>query len=567
MKIMKMSKSRWIGLILCVSIFLAAFGISLAGITTGLQVSRQATLNMTVDAAIVLSGDNIGLWDDAAKTVPVDSLDFVRLQLQPPLKSIDKSQPTFIENRAAVPLEFVEPCHNLEEPPGTVVGHIRARLHDIATGQFLGEACNQQVTLQPGDLVEANITVHLEADLAPGEHTFTVIFGAVGTTGDVAIDPPAGMVSWWPGDGNANDIVATNHGSLSGNATATADGMVGQAFSFDGAGDSVVVGHDPSLNLNHFTLDAWVKPGRFTPGDHQAIITKNVSLRPPSLWLFGDKVQVWTEPDASPAATSATGLTLIEWHHLAATYDGEAVKIYINGDLDVSAPWTFTPAANTSPLLIGAGRDNNQFFFQGLIDEVEIFNRALSAAEIRAIFDAGSAGKRKPEPASIVLDPVADGLVRDTVSGIKDGVPDLAIDDSVIQALDLPNFEDRGIAEFNISALPGTINSARFEFTAHGANGPFPFEVDLFGYSTTANGLVELNDWASGSLLNTFAYSGDQATVSLDVATFLQGRVASGDIHVGFRLEFANPSNIIQDGPFLSIKSIEFPPAPTLTVN
>ena len=54
-----MTKSRWIGLILGVSVFLGALGVSLA-ITTNLQVSREATLNMTVGAAIVLSGDNIG---------------------------------------------------------------------------------------------------------------------------------------------------------------------------------------------------------------------------------------------------------------------------------------------------------------------------------------------------------------------------------------------------------------------------------------------------------------------------------------------------------------------------
>ena len=216
--------------------------------------------------------------------------------------------------------------------------------------------------------------------------------GSAGKIKPPGIAPPAGMINWWPGDGTGDDIVASNHGTLTGDFVA---GIVGQAFSFDGAGDSAVVGHDPSLDLNHFTLDAWVNPGRFTPGDHQAIITKNVNPRPPSLWLFGDKVQVWVDP-VGLAATSVTGLTLGNWHHVATTYDGSNVKIYIDGSLDVSVPQTFAPATNTQPLLFGAGRDNDQFFFQGLIDEVEIFNRVLSDAEIMAIFEAGSSGKRKP---------------------------------------------------------------------------------------------------------------------------------------------------------------------------
>src|SRR5437016_3987819 len=79
------------------------------------------------------------------------------------------------------------------------------------------------------------------------------------------ISPPPGLVSWWPGDGNANDIAGTNNGTLLNGAT-FAPGEVAQAFSFDGADDQVRVPNDVSLEPARVTVEAWVRatnPGRF----------------------------------------------------------------------------------------------------------------------------------------------------------------------------------------------------------------------------------------------------------------------------------------------------------------
>src|SRR5262249_31312587 len=72
--------------------------------------------------------------------------------------------------------------------------------------------------------------------------------------------PPPNMVSWWPGDGNANDIKDGNNGTLENGATFAA-GLVGQAFSLDGIDDFVNVGNAPNLHVSagNFTVDAWVK--------------------------------------------------------------------------------------------------------------------------------------------------------------------------------------------------------------------------------------------------------------------------------------------------------------------
>ncbi|MCX6905514.1 MAG: hypothetical protein NTW03_18960, partial [Verrucomicrobia bacterium] len=70
--------------------------------------------------------------------------------------------------------------------------------------------------------------------------------------------PPAGLVGWWPGDGNARDIQGTNHGTLQGGATATAAGKVAQAFSLDGTNGYVQNPDTAALRPANLTVEAWV---------------------------------------------------------------------------------------------------------------------------------------------------------------------------------------------------------------------------------------------------------------------------------------------------------------------
>ena len=78
--------------------------------------------------------------------------------------------------------------------------------------------------------------------------------------GEGCVAPPAGLVSWWTGDGHANDIVGSNHGSLQNGAT-YGPGLVGQAFHFDGVDDYVLVPNSSSLTISdQFTMDFWFRP-------------------------------------------------------------------------------------------------------------------------------------------------------------------------------------------------------------------------------------------------------------------------------------------------------------------
>ena len=219
--------------------------------------------------------------------------------------------------------------------------------------------------------------------------------GSAGRRKPSGIAPPAGMVSWWPGDGNASDIVDGNPGTIVGGATFT-NGLVGQAFSFDaGLSSGITVPNSANLNpTGAITIGAWVKPSSF-PNAFPTVVRKRV-IDPQYLISVTDQGQGHCNI-GGPGADPVGGVILLnEWTHLACTYDRVAVRLYVNGVEVATTPATQAIPVTSDVLGIGKLDGSTTRNFDGLIDEVEIFNRALSAAEIRAIFEAGSAGKRKP---------------------------------------------------------------------------------------------------------------------------------------------------------------------------
>lgn len=212
------------------------------------------------------------------------------------------------------------------------------------------------------------------------------------------VTPAAGLVAWWPGDGNAYDVAGANGGTLSGGAT-FASGKVGQAFSFDGVNGTVVVPDSSSLRLtSEFTLEAWINSRR--PNGDQPILSKLsyatgnngyefVFYNGGLLGLLNSPGQPW------PSASVAYGgpMPANVWHHVAFTYDQSAMMLYLNGSpvaTNIIGPTVIASSAST--LRIGSV-EGNVIYFDGLIDEPAVYNRALSASEIGAIYSARSSGK------------------------------------------------------------------------------------------------------------------------------------------------------------------------------
>jgi hypothetical protein len=230
----------------------------------------------------------------------------------------------------------------------------------------------------------------------------------------VCVQPPSGLVSWWPGDGNAQDIIGLNDGTLQG-GTSFAQGIVGQAFRFDGVDDYIRVPHHPSLNpASALTIEAWIHSAS-TEGA-RVIVSKWNDDTGDWSYIFkdhndSDKLRIELSESIHNDLADLEGSTSIPlgtWIHVATTYDvGEGtVRLYFNGIEDASlmvGPGRLIDSSLTD-LLIGAVFTGGGILenFAGLIDEVAIYNRALSAEEIAAIFNAGSAGKCKGGPVAQV---------------------------------------------------------------------------------------------------------------------------------------------------------------------
>jgi hypothetical protein len=236
------------------------------------------------------------------------------------------------------------------------------------------------------------------------------------------LTPPPGMVGWWAGDGSAVDRLDGNDGTVVGGA-GYAPGKVDQAFILDGVNDAVQIpespGGAPLDGFSELTLDAWVNPETVAPL-FQTIVSKydfttgkDDSV---SYWLGlmdNGKVRFAVYSDNAGMGTysgyhadTQTGkVTTGSFQHVAGVWKGGTdISVYVDGVL-VSDPGVQDGAGGTpvtaSSIPVSIGRVEGfggvpSLHFKGRIDEVEIFGRALSAAEVKAIADAGSAGKCKP---------------------------------------------------------------------------------------------------------------------------------------------------------------------------
>jgi hypothetical protein len=204
--------------------------------------------------------------------------------------------------------------------------------------------------------------------------------------------PKRKQMQWFPGDGAPRDIVENADAVLK-NGTTFAPGLVGQAFSLDGADDYVEIPFFPlPSSVSTLSFEAWIKPTNVSSGhiiDHASPGGSNGFL----LALSGGQLR------ASFGANTANGVATIPantYTHIAATYDGANIRLYVNGGLDSTTSAT-TPGSilrNSQNPLIGAGRTSGTAF-GGQIDEVQFYQGVLTAAEVQTISSAGAAGKCK----------------------------------------------------------------------------------------------------------------------------------------------------------------------------
>ena len=208
-----------------------------------------------------------------------------------------------------------------------------------------------------------------------------------------------GMVALWKGDGNAKNSIGGNKGKLM-NGAAFAQGVVGKAFSFNGNQQYVEVPSNPADSpTGPFTAMAWVKYKKLVGSRGGAFLAKGVDAESAVDWAMTVSDVHKLRPHANVGNSwvyfdCATTLKSGVWYHVALVYDGASVNGYVNGELDGSRAVSGELQASDNSLKIGSYAPVNgtmsKCFFAGEIDEVALFDRALSAGEIKTIYKAGA---------------------------------------------------------------------------------------------------------------------------------------------------------------------------------
>lgn len=202
-------------------------------------------------------------------------------------------------------------------------------------------------------------------------------------------------------DNDATDISGKEHDGKVEGKVKWVDGKIGKAIELDGTND-VVVEHADDMNLQTFSLMAWVNIPN-APTDWWTIASKDGwPNRNYGIWLAsgsGLAHHSWTS-GAAPDNNAVNAVTPVEpkkWFHVAATYDMKESKLYINGKLDAQGKFTAKPNVTDVQFIMGR-TSNGSYKYSGAIDEVGLFNKALSEEDINLIMSNGLATATSVNP-------------------------------------------------------------------------------------------------------------------------------------------------------------------------
>jgi hypothetical protein len=205
----------------------------------------------------------------------------------------------------------------------------------------------------------------------------------------------SGLIAHWTFDEGSGTTAADSsgnghNGSLTNGASFVGTGKIGGAISFDGVDDYVRVEHSDSLSLNgELTFSAWVNNSELSWLD--TIISKGERENRLNYWFstidsnisLGVFNRTWLGSD-----TAGTSLLPNTWYHVAVTFNNNADSafFYVDGTQVASLTFDANPITNSEALYIGRSQYTTEYW-KGMLDEIRIYNRALSASEVKAIYN------------------------------------------------------------------------------------------------------------------------------------------------------------------------------------
>jgi len=233
--------------------------------------------------------------------------------------------------------------------------------------------------------------------------------------GSLIIANPAGaeLVAWWRLDEGSGTTASDSSGNgndatFEGSPTWVDDGKLGKAVRFNGSSDYLAAPDSETLDINgdQLTMAAWINGEDWPAANH--VIRKVADTGTGSIYILRvqpDTVRVYL--NTSAGETLVQGTTVLarnEWIHVALTYDGAQARIYVDGQLDVAMDVSGELTQSDNELRIGRGEPAG--YFMGMIDDVRVYNHALTEDEILAAMEGGGAtypSARSPNPADGAL--------------------------------------------------------------------------------------------------------------------------------------------------------------------
>ncbi len=256
-------------------------------------------------------------------------------------------------------------------------------------------AANPSHTYQSSGVFSAQLTVSDGTNnVSATPITISIANGASGLVAAYGFEEGTGTTT---ADASGNG----NAGAISG-ATWTANGHSGNALTFNGTSAMVSVNDSASLDLTSgMTLEAWVYPTTLKSS------WTDIIFKSGDVYFLMGTTPTSQFPDVGGAFTAnnvfgTSALPLNTWSHLAGTYDGTTLRFYLNGNQVATGTVSATIPTSTGPLSIGGDSGGSQYW-TGMIDEVRIYNRALSATEVQTDMASpviGAAGSRPTPPAA-----------------------------------------------------------------------------------------------------------------------------------------------------------------------
>jgi len=247
--------------------------------------------------------------------------------------------------------------------------------------------------------------------LAPGSlHHYRVIsrdsLGSSSTSPDSLVTTPSagvgGLIGFWSLSGTGAVAIDSTANHFDGdliNGASWAPGWLGQGIQTDGVNDFIRVEHRAALNAFPLTIVASLKTA--ATGLH-GVVNKYYpnSLDGYQIFTNGGKLCAWYFKDASNNVFDGTGCTLgvpgyndARWHQVVFVVDSAGGRLFVDGILKATRPWTGTPGPTTSlrPLIFGRYPATSTPFLPGSMDEVRVYDRALSPTEVTALYDQARA--------------------------------------------------------------------------------------------------------------------------------------------------------------------------------